>query len=204
MTVQIADLIQKIRIDLQDPDGVRWTEGELLAHINEAQVAVALARPDEVAHVRAHIPTPGRYQDVPEDAFMLVDVTHNLTGNHDAITKVQRELLDVADRRWANRRFSSRYIHYMYDPMTPRVFQLYPPVPQQGDTGEIAITVAVYPEKATLAGAMTLADRWERSVFHFALYRAWSKDAEYAGNAAIAVAHLQAYNATLGIVSAAA
>ena len=57
---------------------------------------------------------------------------------------------------------------------------------------------------ATVTGNISLRDEYAEPLRHYVLYRAWSKDAEYGGNAALAQAHYALFNSSIGADVAAA
>ena len=57
---------------------------------------------------------------------------------------------------------------------------------------------------ASEADAPSVPERWMDALRHFVLFRAWSVDAEFGGNATLAAAHRALYNEALGIQAQAA
>ena len=97
-------------------------------------------------------------------------------------------------------------LHYMYDPREARTFYVYPPaaVGASVDVTYAAMPVdIVEPAEGALytavAGNLGLPDIYGNTVQDYILYRAYTKDSEYAGNAARAQAHYAAFANALGV-----
>ena len=50
-----------------------------------------------------------------------------------------------------------------------------------------------------MSGNIDLPDEWANPLLNYVLYRAYSKDAEFAGNAQLAASHLALFNNAAGI-----
>ena len=202
------EIIRRAQVLLQDATGVRWPAAELVGYLNEGQRQLATARPSESSVVRDYAMADGAEQALPDDAFLLLDVNHNSTGRYRAITKVERKTLESVARDWIGKKPTDATVHYMYSELEPDVFYVYPP----GMAGaSLKATFAVYPQDvgeptgptwADVAGATGLAARWDAALLDYVLYRAWSKDAEYAANEQRASAHLGMFTTSVSVQAA--
>ena len=191
--------------ELQDPAGVRWPATELVQHLHEGQRAIAQKRPDTTATVVTFSPAaPGARHTLPAAAASLIDIPRNAAGRKRAITKVDQVLLDATVRDWQGMTPSAEVLHFMHDLREPRVFLTYPPA---AATTSLELVYSAYPAStptasgavaSTVAGNIDLPDEWATALRYYVLYRAWSKDAEYGGNAQLAVTNYGLFKAELG------
>ena len=191
--------------ELQDPAGVRWPATELVQHLHEGQRAIAQKRPDTTATVVTFSPAaPGARHTLPAAAASLIDIPRNAAGRKRAITKVDQVLLDATVRDWQGMTPSAEVLHFMHDLREPRVFLTYPPA---AATASLELAYSAYPAAtataggaaaSTVTGNIDLPDEWATALRYYVLYRAWSKDAEYGGNAQLAVTNYGLFKAELG------
>lgn len=202
MALTITDLIDEAAVRLQDSDHTRWGREELLSYFNAGQRALAEARPDQVAeHVEMDL-APGWRQSLPPGATNLVRVTHNIHPKQAAVTFTHTHLLDASVPDWRSSRERDVVVHYMHDLKDPYVFHVYPPV--EGGV-RVGAVVSMLPADAANEGSdPSVPVRWMDALLDYVLYRAWSKDGEYAANAGVAQAHFQLFVAAIGAQSQAA
>jgi hypothetical protein len=194
MTTTAQSIIQRAHDVLQDT-GVRWPAAELVRHLNDGQREITRLRPDQVAKTRPITLGNGHLHFLPAAYQALIDISNNSTGRKLRITKVDMLQLDAVEPGWRGRVPSEEVRHFMHDLRDPRVFQVYPPV-QNGV--QVDAVVAEYPVDTTEAGNISLPDHWADALLNFVLFKAFSKDAEYGGNAQIAAGYLALFNAAIG------
>lgn len=195
------NIVRRAQVELlQDPTGLRWPAQELVAWLNEGQRLVAVAQPAAVATEIAFTPAPGDRQELPEDGFLLLDVLRNDSGRQRAVTKVDRKLLDAAEPGWVSRTPTIETKHYMYPSQDLRVFNLYPPA---AVGAQLKIVYARHPTPVdapatatwdSVTGTTGLNARWDTPLLNYVLYRAYSKDAEYGANTALAASYLSLFS----------
>jgi len=187
---------------LKDAGNDRWTETELLDWINDAQKAVVLVKPDANPVIEAVVLSSGSRQDLPATAVQLLDATYNMgtTGSTvgNAITIVDRGIMDACYPGWRNESTSTVVKHVIYDPVKlPKKYWVYPPSP---GTNYIEIISAKIPTLLTASSEnLTLGDEYVPAVLDWVLYRSFSKDAEYNESANRALVHLDAFQMGLGM-----
>ena len=97
-------------------------------------------------------------------------------------------------------------LHYMFDPRDPKTFYVYPPAIASAqlelmysgvpvDVAEPA-SGAIYSD---VTGNLGVPDIYGNVILDYILYRAYSKDSEFAGNAARAATHYAAFSASLDV-----
>lgn len=205
-TTQVNSIISRAATLIQDATNVRWPTTELLDWLNDGQREVVLHKPEaSVKNMAVALATGASKQSLPADGILLVDVTRNMgaagstPGN--AIRLTTREVLDSQRPTWHSDANAVGYIqHFMYDARDPKNFYVYPKAPATAWYIEMVYSAA--PTDATLGGVISIDDIYANALLDYVLYRAYSKDAEYAANGNLAVAHYTAFANALGIKSA--
>jgi hypothetical protein len=197
-------LMTRAGLVLQDTAKVRWTESELISWINEGVRAVVVRRPDAGASTQNFTLANGTKQTLAADIYRLIDVVRNMgaggatPGN--AVRLVERELLDNAADGWHAETAAAVTRQYVYDGQAdPNTFYVYP----AGIAGnQLEVIVSKIPTDVS-AGSDSVAihDAFEEAVLNFVLFRAFSKDSQYA-NGAMAAAHYAAFKDALGATTA--
>lgn len=200
-TIIARAVIEKAQIILQDTTGVRWpSDTELLGWLNDGQREVMVFKPNaNVKNVAVKLAT-GTKQQLPADGVQLIDVVRNMgtDGNTPgrAIRIVMREVLDAQVPNWHNATPAAEAKHYTYTVLDPKTFYVYPPQPSSNQ-GYAELVYGAAPVDATINGAITLDDIYQNVLVDYILYRAYSKDTEYAADQNRAATHQSAYIASL-------
>lgn len=199
-------IVFRIQEALQDFSGTRWPASELVRHINEGQRFIVTRRPDLKATHVTFACVAGARQTIPATAMLLMDVGENASGRKSAITKVDRKLLDATAPNWLSLPGASVIEHFTHDLAESRDFMVYPPA-RAGV--EVTLNVANYPTDvpapaapgrtfSTASGNTDLPAGWESALINFGLFRAYSKDAEFGGNAELAASYFGLVQAEVG------
>jgi len=202
MALTVAQTITDAARELQDEAHVRWTRPELLDYFNAAQRAFAEYRPDQMAQERELTLIAGWRQVLPDDALALIDISNNANAVAKRITKTDVWVLDAVAGGWRGVGQARELLHFMHDMRQPQEFLVYPPA--QAGTKVRAVVAMAAVEVAAESGTPSVPVRWMDAMRHFMLFRAWSKDAEFGGNANLAAAHLQLFHNALGVQAKAA
>jgi hypothetical protein len=207
-SVKIADVLNRVELILQDDTNVRWTAAELLGWANDAYREIVLARPDVNTLSGTFTCAEGTRQVLTtgfSSALRLIDVVCNkaATSAKGAVRLISRKILDDQRRNWHDLAAKSVDIeYYMFDPRLPKEFQVYPPATT---AAQLEVLYASVPTGHTVSGqavpdeVIKIDDSYANCMVDYVLYRAYSKDAEYAANSQRAMAHLQAMQASLGV-----
>lgn len=209
-TITVQSLINKAQTILQDIDGVRWPTSEMLDWLDAGQLEIVRIQP--VAHTvnQSMALVPGTRQTLPPGGIHFVEAVRNIDGQ--AVREVLRGVLDAQIPNWHNAPASNVIVHFMLNPSDPLHFYVYPPA-NTGAALDVVYSTAPAPIARTgtypneLPDAITtinLEDVYASALLDYLLYRAYSKDAEYAGNAQLAVAYFTAFSNSLGTSGAAA
>ena len=207
-TITGANLLLRIEDTLQDTTNVRWPEAELLRYINDAQREIVNLRPESSAdHSKVQLVT-GTEQTIPDVALRLIKVVRNMsaaggsaTGKR-AIRLVNRDILDTQEPNWhdptvtGDAAHGTTPKHYVFDEDDPRRYYVYPGV--AGNAYVEIVTARSPTDLANTSATIYVDDIFANAIIDFVLYRAYLKDAEFAGNAQRATGHYNLFAASLG------
>lgn len=198
--MQAGALIESVAQELQDAEHVRWSVAELAGYINDGQRYALSKMPAATSQQRLLQLTAGVQQQVPADCFGLLELLRNAQGRQRAISQVARADLDASAPGWASGPLRDAVVHFVQDPRTPMRFDVYPPV-REGV--QVVAIVARNPQSVQPSGAgpVTMREEFTEALRHYMLFRAWSKDAEYGANGALASSHWGAFTEALGVVA---
>lgn len=208
MATTAQSIIQRAVETLQDADSVRWSIAELVRYLNDGQREVIVFRPDSMSTNATVTCISGTKQSLPTNGVKLISVIRNsaASSTKKAVRMVNRELLDVQSPGWHDSTSSVNIVHFMYDPRDPKKFYVYPPATT---AAQIDIVYTAYPVDITepavgslytaVTGSISLPDIYANALCDYILYRAFTKDAEYAGNATRAAGHYSVFANALGV-----
>jgi len=202
MATAASVILDRAETILQDTSNARWSEAELLDWLNEGQKQIVLYKPDANASLETMQLSSGTEQDVPTDAHMLLDATYNMgddgTTVGDAITIVDRGMMDACYPGWQNETAASAVTHVIYDPVKlPKKFWVYP---ASDGANYIQLIVSDLPSDVAAKGNnISLADEYVPVLLDWMLMRAFQKDAEYNENMDRVLQHYDSFQVALGI-----
>lgn len=198
-TTTAKSIIDKASSLLLDPSNVRWTRSELLGWINDAQRQIVLMSPNATNKVGIFQLIAGTRQSIPSDGWSLLDVIRYMgtdgTKPGRALRIVSQEVLDAFNPNWHSSTPSVVPQSYMFDQQDQTVFYVYPP-----NTGKGWVQVNYSPEPMELTletQTITVRDIFQTAILDYVMYRACSKDAEYAPGVALASGYLQTFMASM-------
>lgn len=201
-TLLASSIISKAQIIIQDTTGVRWPDTELLGWLNEGQREIVMLKPDASVKNESLALVAGTKQAIPSSGIILISVVRNMGVNGttpgNAVRSIKRNVLDEQLPNWHASTASAVVIYVVTDPRNPKVFYTYPPQPAV-NPGQVEIIYSAAPtDVAAVGNAISIDDIYSGSLLDYCLFRAYSKDAEYAGNENRAMAHYQKFMETLG------
>ena len=194
-----ADIFARVDDALQDSAGVRWPQSERLRYLNDGRREMAILRPDIYAQTLTLTLVSGTRQAIPPNCTKLFDVQRNsgVDGAPGAaIGIIERDVLDAFRPGWHEEPPAAVIRNFMFDERTPRVFWVYPPA---SAGTRVETSVSIEPSDVGLSDMLTQEGVLAQALVYYVLYRALMKDAEYAGNAALATQNYQAFMTSLGI-----
>lgn len=207
MTIAASTIVQRVYDVIQDTTSVRWPTTEVVRWLNDGQREIVLHRPDSMATNATVACVAGTKQSIPAGGTKLIDVIRNTAGNKRAIRNVEREVLDAQISGWHNLTGVAEILHFVFDERDPRTFYVYPPSGTAGTQASVEVVYSAMPtdiaaptgDYSTVVGNLSVPDIFANALLDFILYRAYTKDSDYAGNAQRAQAHYAAFANSLGI-----
>lgn len=212
MTTAAKSILIRAAEMLHDAEFVRWTIPEMVQWLNDGQREIITHRPDALSASATVTLAAGSRQSLDAMALTprplkLLQCIRNVapTSKKRALRLVQRHVLDALAPGWSAMTGVVDVVHYMFDEREPRAFYVYPPATT---VAQIEILYSAYPVDiaAPLAdgidavlGDVGLPDIFANALLDYVLYRAHSKDAEYAANGGMAAAHYSAFANAIGI-----
>ena len=202
-TIQVNNLVARAGTIAQDQTGIRWPTAEWIDWLNDAQREVVLVKPQASVKNASVILTAGSTkQALPTDGIQLIDVSRNMgvagstAGN--AIRVVSREVLDAQIPTWHSDANATGSIkHYAFDSRDPKNYYVYPKAP--ATAWYVEVIYSANPTDCTAGGTIQIDDIYANALLNLMLFRAYSKDAEYAQNGQLAQAYYAAAMNSLGV-----
>lgn len=194
-----ADIFARVDDALQDSAGVRWPQSERLRYLNDGRREMAILRPDIYAQTLTFTLTSGTKQSIPASCSKLFDVQRNIGADGapgGAVSVVERGVMDAFRPGWHAEPPATSIKNFMFDERAPRSFWVYPPAVAGV---RVEASASVEPADVGLMDVLAQEGVLAQALFYYVMYRALMKDAEYAGNAALAAQHYQAFMTSLGI-----
>lgn len=213
MTIAASSIVRRATDLIMDNTNVRWPAQELVRWLNDAQREVIIARPDAINKTATVTLAVGSRQNLDAMALTpapskLIEVTRNMaaTSAKKAVRLLPRQVLDSQQPGWHTIPGTVDILHYLYDARDPKTFYVYPPAlaSAQLEINYSGVPVdIVEPADGALysgvVGNLSVPDIYGNAVLDYVLYRAYLKDADFAGNSARAQAHYGAFAASLGM-----
>lgn len=206
-TITAATILNKAATIIQDTTNVRWPLTELLGWLNDGQREVVLMKPEANAVNASVALTPSTTkQALPANGYTFLRLTRNMGPDGVtpglAIRIADREVFDAQVPTWHTDPNTANSIkHFVFDPINPRAYYVYPQAPSTPLFVELIYSAAPTDATMVLNGDVIISsttigidDVYANALVDYVLYRAYSKDAEYAGNVQLAMGHFQAFS----------
>jgi bcep22gp58 len=212
--VKVKDIINRVTALYNDADYVRLTKAQYLRFLDDAINQLIAVRPDSYVTIEPVKLKPGNRQDIPDDAYCLVDIYSNAVKNPDGsftygppIYQVERKDMDYYSN-WYKNTFSNTGIvmEFMYDRKTPRTFFVYPAVPSGRDVFvEMAVSKQA-PEFSSLTDDfdvvmemdMPVTGVFKTPLINYMLYLVYNTDSTSANDRQMAATYEQSFYRGLG------
>lgn len=190
MTISVSSVLARAGTLLLDEGFDRWTTDELLKWLNDGQRELVKVKADAKVRTVEHSLVAGAKQTNPDDCIEILGMPQNVGGG--SITPCDRVALDRFSPDWMVKPTDNKVKHWMDDPH-PNTFYVYPA--QNGTPASVVLTYTAVPNQVAAMDNIDVRDIYADNLLNFILYRAFSKDAEFGGDAARAVAYYQAFSA---------
>lgn len=200
-TITAQSVINKAAIQLTDIGNTRWTRAELLDWLNQGQKQIVVMSPSATNKVSVVKLATGTRQSIPSDGWTLLELIRYMgtdgTKPGRAIRVTSRELIDSFNPNWHADAKSAVPKHYIFDAQDQTVFYVYPP---NNGQGYVQLNYSPVPPMITSESTViSVSDTFEPPLLDYILYRACSKDAEYAPGLQLAAGYLQTFMAAMQI-----
>lgn len=220
MAILAKDILDRARRIIQDETNVRWPLPELRLWLNDGLREIAVLKPTAYSDSVVFALAQGTRQELPDAYSSVMRVVRNLDTSAEsprqpgaAVRTVDMAMLDAQSRDWHDNDavpFQKIVKNAAFDASDPRAFYVYP---GNNATGYVEIIVSKVPGQvaapasneddiASYGAAVDLQDIYFNCLVDYVLYRAYSKDASYAGSAQRAIAHYTAFANALGVSQA--
>jgi hypothetical protein len=199
-TVTAKTIIDKASVQLIDLTNIRWTRSELLSWLNDGMRQIVLIQPSASSTTVSKQLVAGTRQTLPTGGWLLLQMYRNMGTNGTtpgrAIRIVSRELLDNFNPNWHTATAAAEVRNYIYDIQDQTVFYVYPP---NTGTQYVELNYSAQPVDLTSeTDVIPIFDIFQSALVDYILYRACSKDAEYAPGLALAQGYLATFVASVG------
>lgn len=199
MAVLASTIIDKAAKQLVDINNIKWTRAELLAWLNDGMRQIVMMQPSASSTTSSKLLSPGTRQTLPAGAWLLMQVYRNMGTTGDvpgrAIRVISRELLDGFNPNWHSELPRAEVKNYIYDVQDQLAFFVYPP---NTGTQYIELNYSVQPANLTLESqAIPLFDIFQSPLVDYILYRACSKNVDYAPGVQVAQSYLATFTAAI-------
>lgn len=209
------DILEAASGLLLDEGFVHWTLPELCRWLNFGLDAITLQKPSASA-VTVDVPlVRGTLQALPEGYASILRPVRN--ARSEASDRMPRKRLTVVDEAslsamnpaWDDEitcRYQQQAKHVLFDESSPKTFYVYP---GNDGTGAVEMVLSAIPDKISPSGfpddiasydvPLPLDDTYHDALLDYVMYRAYSKDSQFAGSAQRAALHYQQFANSLGI-----
>ncbi len=210
-----SEVIARASRILADTTNVRWTPAELVDYCKDAVRQIVLVRPDAYSITRWMTLRPGDTRQIVgmiaardnidfgqalfQPTLRLLRVVRNgATGAFFPVREASRVALDSEVPNWhvpVQNPSGFRVQHYTFDNIAPYVFYVYPCPPTNLANHQVEIVHSALPDLSDSSMSLNLGlpHQYINPLVDWVLYRAFSKDSEYAGNQNRANHHAQAF-----------
>ena len=198
-TITAKSIIDKASVLLLDLTNIRWTREELLGWINDAQRQIVIMSPNATNKVSVVKLDAGTRQSIPSDGWTLLNVirymgTDGLRPGR-AIRIASQQVMDAYNPNWHAATPSVVPQTYVFDQQDQTIFYVYPP---NTGKGYVQINYSPDPVDITLESqTISVRDIFETAILDYVMYRACSKDAEYAPGLQLAQSYMATFVAAV-------
>lgn len=199
MTILASTLIDRLSKQLLDVTNVRWARTELLGWLSVGQRLIVMLQPSATNTIVSVRLAAGTRQTIPANGWVLLDVLRNMgaAGNAPgrAIRLVSRRLMDSYNPNWHSDASSATVYNCIFDPQDQTSFFVYPP---SNGTQYVELNYSAIPaDLASEASPISVPDAYEEPLQHYVMFRALTKNAEWAASPT-AEQYLTLFNGAMG------
>jgi len=198
-----TQVINKAATQLLDAANTRWTRSELMGWMSDGQRQIVQIQPNASATTIAFPLVVGTRQILPADGYLLLDLYRNMGANGTtpgrALRVVSRSVLDGQNPNWHTDTASNIQKNFVYDMQEPRSFYVWPP---SDGTNQVELCYSRTPAEITdETQPLLIGDVLQTALLDYVLFRANSKDAEYAPGVELAKMYQESFAQAMGKVA---
>jgi hypothetical protein len=184
------DIIADAARVLNDPRNEQWTTRELLDWLNEGLQALVTVLPKQFVSNTVLTLVAGAKQALPTGAAMLERCIRTIDANTgapiSAVQQVNTQSLDSYSPGW-HAAATAAVEEWAYDPaVNPYVFWVNPPA---AAGSKLEVDIVSNPPTLQIDGTIPIEARYNAKLVDYIVYRALSKDADYAAQDGRATIH---------------
>jgi hypothetical protein len=195
----VNDVVKRVGAILVDPEALRWTVEERTLWVNDGLRELLVRKPAAYTrHVMLAL-KEGEVQALPGDCRTLVEVRQSYLPSealYAAVPRVGRALLSATRPAWAGKAGRGEVRNWCWEESDPDRFYVYPPQPED-DQGTVELIYYARPPWLQGDDPLPVGDEYTAVLVNYVLFRAYSKDAEFAANAQIAAQYFQVFTSAL-------
>ena len=215
----VKDIIDRVLLLYHDEQYIRVQKHQYLQLLDDAILQTILVRPDAHEKRETLQLKPGPRQELPDDAYALVDIYNNriplnINDPNDAmdgkpVYQVARKDLDYYSNWYSNPSSRSEIDEFAFDIRSPKKFWVNPPVPY--DTKVYVEIGYSYQHtkysnldtdyESVLLLELEIPEEFRTALVSYMLYLLYSTDSTSEMDRQIAQDYLQTFYQTLGIVN---
>jgi hypothetical protein len=202
MSVTVQTVINNARTLLQDTDtgGIRWTDPELIAWLNEATAEVVRIHPEANSKNIDHNLVAGTKQRIPTDGVQLINVIRNVgVGGAPGrvIRLIDHNIMNNERPDWHMETPTAVATRFTFDHKDPFNFYVYPP---NSGTGRVTLVYSGAPTVVTAIGNdFPITAIYAAPVVNYICFRAWMKQVGDAASEQRAASYLALFNNAMGV-----
>jgi hypothetical protein len=218
MTIAAKGVLERVRIVLGDEENVRWTLPELRLWFNDALREIVALKPTAFSTSIVLALAEGTRQAIPAEYPHVLKITRNLKSTQEtprlgaqSVRTVDMEMLDASNIYWhdMSQTPAAKVVrNAAFDSKEKSIFWVYPP---NDGTGVVEVVVSKVPAGIPIPESsvddidsydvnISGSDIYTNSIVDYVAYRAFSKDAEYAGSGQKAAAYFQQFANSIGVM----
>lgn len=216
MSVNAKALLDRARRIIQDETNVRWPLPEMRLWLNDALREIGLIKPTAFSYSAVISLSEGTMQRLSDDYTSVMRIVRNLKSTTNsprqggaAIRTVDREILDAQSVNWhdsTKTKYQKIVRNAAFESADSRAFYVYP---GNDGTGIVEAIVCKLPTGVSAPASapddinsydvnIDIHDIYSNVILDYMLYRAYSKDAQYAGSAQRAAIYYGSFTNALG------
>lgn len=177
---------------LNDPRGQNWPRAELLQYLNAGLKAMVPLAPSQFSVTKTVTLVDGARQTLPAGSVALLQALNVVNGDDSigrGVRNVSKTALDESAPSWMSLSASTTR-EVAYDPKVPDEYWVYPPA---AAGAKLRVTTADEPAEIEVFTEIPVDARYHPALVDYVLFRALTKDADYANQDPRAAQHYTAF-----------